>query len=200
MSITLSPLSPVSSIYSASNNYPYVPTSLPINSSQDLVITSDFPLVFNKNRDNLTVAPVYPYIYPNTYPYTNPSVVVPYPNLNKDPDIINRLVKYFYYKTLDKWLYDDLSSLLRYIKISSKPSIIKNEDDRDKENISQEDADKKIKYIEDELFSKDDMYDILMKITNESNVELIKLPKNEFIVQGYVKKWFKREFQKLMSR
>jgi len=215
MSITLSPVSsvyspvssvyspvysPVSSIYSAStDSFPYIPTSLPITPNQDVVITSDYPLMFNKNRDNLTVAPAYPYMYP--YTYTNPAVVIPYENLNKNPDVINRLTKYFYYKTLDKWLYDELDGLLRYLKMSNgKIHVIKSENDRDKENISQEEADKKVKFIEDEIFSKDDMYDILMKIQQETDIELIKMSKQEFIIQGYVKKFLKREFQKMMAK
>ena len=109
--------------------------------------------------------------------------------------------KYYYYKTLDKWLYDELSGLLQYLKVSGgKVHVIKNEDDKDKENISQEDADKKVEYVENEIFDKEDMYDILMKISNETDVELIKLSKNEYIVQGYIKKWFKKEFSKLMSK
>jgi hypothetical protein len=221
MSITLSPVSsvyspvyspvssvyspvysPVSSIYNASTNYPYMPkTSLPISSTQDVVITSDYPLVFNKDKDNLTVAPIYPYTYPTTYPYNNPAIVVPYENLNKNPEVINRLVKYFYYKVLDDYLYDELSGLLKYLKVSNnKVHIIKNEDDRDKENISQEEADKKVEYIEHEIFDKDDMYEILMKISNETDIELIKLPKNEYIIQGYVKKFLKKEFNRIMNK
>ena len=142
---------------------------------------------------------MYPYVYP--YTYTNPSIVVPYPNLNKDPEIINRLTKYFYYKTLDKWLYEELDGLLRYLKVSNgKVNEIKNESDKDKENISQEEADKKVKFIEDEILSKDDMYDILMKIQQETDIELIKMSKQEFIIQGYVKKFLKREFQKIMGK
>ena len=217
MSITLSPVSsvyspvssvyspvysPVSTLYSAStDSFPYMPkTSLPITPNQDVLITSDYPLMFNKDKNsNLTVAPMYPYLYPY---YQNP-VVIPsvYENLNKNPEVINRLVKYFYYKTLDKWLYEELSGMLRYLKVSNdKVHVIKSEDDRDKENINQEQADAKINYIEKEIFSKDDMYDILMKITNETDIELIKLSKNEFIVQGYVKKFLKKELSKLMSK
>ena len=202
-SVYNSAYSPVSTIYSAStDSFPYIPTSLPIDyNNRDVVITSDYPLIFNKDRDNLAISPLYPYAYPNRYPYTNPSVVIPYENLNKNPDVVNRLTKYFYYKTLDKWLYEELSGLQRYLKMSNgKINVIKNESDKDKENISQEEADKKVKFIEDELFSKDDMYDILMKIQQETDIELIKMSKQEFIVQGYVKKFLKREFQKMMGK
>jgi len=193
--------SPVSTVYSPSTNLPHIKTSLPISSTQDVVITSDYPLMFNKDRDNLTVAPMYPYMYPSMYPYRNPAIVVPYENLNKNPDVINRLVKYFYYKTLDKWLYEELSGLLRYLKVSNdKVHIIKSENDRDKENISQEEADKKVEYIEKEIFDKDDMYDILMKVTNETDLEIIKLPKNEFILIGYIKKFLKKELSKRMNK
>ena len=217
MSITLSPVSPiyspinspmrsifspVSTIYSAStNSFPNISTSLPIIPNQDVVITSDYPLIFNKNKHNLAISPLYPYAYPNIYPYTNPSVVIPYENLNKNTDVVNRLTKYFYYKVLDDYLYDNLNGLLRYLKISNdKVDIIKSEDDRDKENINQHDTDMKVEFIEKHIFSKDDMYDILMKITNETDIEIIKLSKNEYIVEGYVKKWFKREFQKMMNK
>jgi hypothetical protein len=217
MSVTLTPVSstvyssayspiysPVySSVYSASTDLPYVKTSLPVDfNNRDVVITSDYPLMFNRDKDqNLAISPItYPYTNPYFYPYTNPGIVVPYENLNRNKDVINRLVKYYYYKTLDKWLYDDINGLLRYLKVSgNKVHVIKSEDDRDKD-ISQEDCDKKIQYIEDEIFSKDDMYDILMKIQQETDIELIKLSKNEFVVIGYIKKWFKRHFQKMMSK
>lgn len=191
--------SPVSSVYSVTtNSMPYVKTSLPVNTTQDIVVTSDYPLMLNRDKNqNLAISPLYPYMYP----YTAPSVVIPYENLNKNQDVIKRLVKYFYYKTLDKWLYEDLNGLLRYFKISGgKIHIIKSENDKDKENISQEDVDLKIEYVEKEIFDKDDMYDILMKITNETDIELIKLPKNEYIVMGYVKKFLKKELQQKMDK
>jgi hypothetical protein len=200
MSITLSPLSPLySPLYSVTtDSIPYVPTSLPINTTQDVVVTSDYPLVFSQDSNNLSIAPIYP-----MYPFSiSRPVVVPYADLNKDKDIVNRLVKYFYYKTLDKWLYDDeLFSLLRYLKVSGdKVHVIKSEDDKDKHNISQEDADKKIEYIEHELLSKDDMDEILSKLYRHSNVKYIDMPKNEYVVIAAVKRFLKSKFHKLMSK
>ena len=197
MSITLSPLSPISPLYTAStSSIPYTPTSLPINSSQDVVITSDYPLLFNEDKNGVSVRPAFP-MFPYYPYYTTPLVVPTYENLNRNPEVQERLTKYFYYKTLDDWLYDDLSSLMRHLKVSGNSvHVVKSEGDMDKEDISQEAFDKKVEYVEKNIFSKDDMFDILMKIMNEADISLVKLPQNEYIVQGYVKKWLKKEFSK----
>lgn len=180
MSITLTPLSPYSPYYSWDNYALSSDVYVPYNpqGSQTVVVTSDIYPV-------LPVASAYPYSYMGPYS-------VQYPNLNEDSRIRDRLTKYFYYKTLDKWLYDKLVGVLdllsvngSHVEIAKTPS----------KTTSQSDVDKKVKYIEEEVLSFKDMYKILSNLIVETRVNWYDLPKNEYLVRDAVKHWLKRELR-----
>src|SRR3990172_8348480 len=109
-SITLTPVSSITPI-GLTPISPYIPvdtvTLTPLNS---IVVSSDENAPY-KTSLNLT--------------YSRPIIGV-YENLNADPNIHKRLVKYYYLKTIEKWLYEDLIDVLNYVAIKDgKADIIK---------------------------------------------------------------------------
>ena len=146
-----------------------------INTSQDVVIT-DVPLF---------------------QPFSILQSAMPmYEDLSKDPEIRDKIVKYFYYKTYDKWLYtDDMFDILSYLKVSNNGEnveILKVSDKQGAANDSQKIVDKKIKYLEKmDLLTKKDVYKILKKIVIRTGCRLVDLPKNDIVVIEAIRKFLK---------
>ena len=68
-----------------------------------------------------------PYITSMNTSYSYPSIGV-YKNLNADPKVRKRITKYFYFKVLDNWLFNELSYILNFLKHSNgkiKKKVIK---------------------------------------------------------------------------
>jgi hypothetical protein len=115
----------------------------------------------------------------------NPSMVTTgfYKDLNKDKSVQKTLSKYYYYKILDKWMYNNLKPLLAFVDISSgKAQLIKSMENYDVlklEKDSSEDIEKKIQYMEKILITKDMVRHVLKKICNENNINWYDLNKHE---------------------
>lgn len=127
-----------------STSSPYSPLSPAVITSEDYLVTSEFVspnLLFTKGPINISINPN----------YSTPLVGF-YDNLNEDPNVRSRMVKYIYYKVLDSWLYNDLIDLLSYLKVrDGKVSLIDSVDDYKASNVdkdSDEVIEKKIEYIE----------------------------------------------------
>lgn len=87
-------------------------------------------------------------------------------NLNEDINVQNQVTKYFYYKTLDAWLHDDFTDVLD--KVKSK---------------------EKIKYIEENVFSKHDMKQILKQFRKETDTNWYDMQKNKMFIKDIVHKF-----------
>jgi len=115
--------------------------------------------------------------------YSQPTLSV-YENLNADPKIHRRLSKYFRYKLLDDWLKDDLKYLLKYLKITNNSvGIVEKQTD-----ISDNESDikKKIRYIENDIFSLDDAIKILKKLVRGTNINWYDLPnKDTYVMRAF---------------
>jgi hypothetical protein len=113
------------------------------------------------------------------------------------------IVKIFYYKFLDKWLYDDDASmyLLKYLKVSgNKVELVsnkKNTDDYLKNN--QEVIDKKVDFIEHNLFSKEELYEILKKFVSGTHISWCDLTKHKLFVREAIEKTLEKKMKRLMS-
>ena len=105
-----------------------------------------------------------------------------YKDLNKDKSIQKSLSKYYYYKILDKWIYNNLKPLLAFVNISSgKAHLIKSMEDFDVlslEKDSSEDINKKIEYMEEMLITKQMVKHVLKKICRENNIKWYDLNKH----------------------
>lgn len=129
------------------------------------------------------------YIYPNYDQYTNNylnnipslntivgSIPIPYyQNLDTDPEIHKRMIKY-YKKKLRKWLRGDLKSVLDKVK---------------GDNI-----DKKIEYIEDNIIKTSIVEKILYVYMKKTGLNWVNLTKNNDIL----KEVFKLEISRRLNK
>ena len=127
-----------------------------------------------------------PYLTSINTTYTKPSISL-YKNLNADPKIRKRIVKYFYYILLDKWLFEDCKFILKYFNYKNKkvkfvPSLnkAKSSNSKDKKNITL----KKIKFIEDNILKQKDVYNVLEEFVDSRKInwyDLIKKHSNSLM-------------------
>lgn len=119
-------------------------------------------------------------------------------------NIKESMIKIFYYKLLDKWLYDEDESkyLLKYLKVfGDKVELIKDIDHPDEfGKNSQEVVDKKVAFIEDRIFKKDDIALILHKFVQGTNISWCALPKNNYFVQEAIEKSLENKFKSLIEK
>jgi hypothetical protein len=153
-----------------------------INTDYTTPIIPSYPLVYTPST--LNINRVSPYIMTDI---NNPFNVVTgyYPDLDKDPAVHKTLSKYYYYKLLDKWLYNDLRSLLAYVKIDNgKARLINAMSEYDVNSVTEDTAenlDMRVNLLE-KLISKDFIKSILKKIVEKYNIHWYHLNKNEDIV------------------
>jgi hypothetical protein len=178
------------------NNPVSVFNARPAGSSNDLTITTISPLSpvspfsaiattrIRKTGDVSTITTDYAPII--TYPIT------PGLNLNLDPKVHEQLTNYYYYKTLDKWLLSDMSDILKYLSYSGgsvKPG-------KSSSSETEQSVRAKIKYIEDNVFSKSGMYKLLNEYVLTYGVNWYDLERNSFqlkeLIRAYLKKKLKR--------
>lgn len=137
------------------------------------------------------ILPNIPLVSKVTVNYSKPTYTY-YEDINYDPKVQRQLTSHYYYKTLDKWLYDDLLDVLNYFVYSNgQISLIKNLSEYDPKRIhkeSNEIVDKKVEYIEKNLLDKNYMHKILKKYVKETNTEWVYLPKNEFFLKQAIEK------------
>lgn len=111
-----------------------------------------------------------------------------YGDLNDDKQVQKTVTKYFYYKVIDKWLYNDLLPLLAFLEIvNGEPQLIKSMDNYNVSKLAQDsttDIKKKVEYMEHKIISKELVKHVLKKICSENNINWYSLNKHN----GKVKK------------
>lgn len=122
-----------------------------------------------------------------------PQIALVHETVNNDPRTQQLMIKHFYYKVLDKWLLDGMSDILNYfIYKDGKVDLIKNLHDYKPSNINNdtdEVAQKKVDYIQQHIFSKYDMTNILVKFIKGSHTLWVNLPKNEYQLRPFIKEY-----------
>lgn len=147
-----------------------------------------------------TQQPEMPFVPTVDFTYSRPSIAL-VENLNADPDVHKKVTKYFYYKVLDKWIYDEMMSVLSYFKVDGgkKVSYVNKLDDYNKDaamKYSQEQVDAIIDFIEDSLFTKKMVNSILHQFVSESGVNWYDLPHQEGVVREIISKKLKHKIRK----
>lgn len=184
MSFNYNPISLNYNPYSSSY-YATTMTQLPIGSSYPTTYLTDlYQQMINKNEYTGTI-PSVPLIYSNnnkttyTYGTQNGMVSYSYDNLNKDKKTQKTLTKYYFYKTLDKWLYKELIPLLGFVEIvNDSPKLITSMGDYDGEKLfkdTREELEKKINYMEKILINKDVIKHMLKKVISKYNTNWAEL-------------------------
>jgi hypothetical protein len=144
------------------------------------IISTNTLLNTNLNPDRMT-----PFIATD---YNNPFKIVTgyYPDLDKDPNVHRTLKKYYFYKLLDKWMYNDLKSLLAYVTIDNgNPKLINSISDYNPNSVNnskEDDLTIRINFIEN-LISKDLVLNVLERIVHKYGIHWYHLNKNEDIIK-----------------
>jgi hypothetical protein len=109
------------------------------------------------------------------------------------------VTKHFLYKTIDKWLNNDLDELLNYLV--SEPNgvrLLKDLDEFDEQRVDrdkQSDFEKKVLFIEDKFLSFNNVYDLLDELVKESNLKWTDLQKREYVIKDMIKHYLKKKLK-----
>lgn len=126
--------------------------------------------------------------------------IVQYENLNNDPDLIRKVTKYFFEKTMNSWLYSDFEDLLTYLVIKGdKVSVVSNkkELENNKRDSNMKSIEMKVNFIADNVMTKYDMKSFLKKYALKSGLDLWKLKENKSYVKKSIYKKIKNKLEKL---
>lgn len=174
----------------------------------------------DNNDDDLYNSVSYPLIYANSnLKKTSPFVMVSpvgtsgslgtqytygrYTDLNKDKRIQKTISKYFLYKILDKWLYQDFMPIVAFVKITDgKPSLIRSMNDYKPESLSSdsvENIEKRIDYLEKILINRKLVKHVLKKIVNDNEIGWTQLNKNKAMVKKVFKKYLQSKLEEAVK-
>jgi hypothetical protein len=149
-------------------------------------------------------------IVPNTVQTTIHSINVPIikpiyvydidTGLNDNYNVQRDITKYIQYKTLDKWIYKDFPSLLKYLKIENKNvRLVKNLDEKENNDISkdsEEDMEAKSDWIEKNIFTELNVRELLIKIIKLSGIKWYEIPHRQELIIEAVKHYLKKKLSK----
>jgi hypothetical protein len=204
-------MSPTSSPYvvtSTSSPYVMTPTSSPyvMSTTSSPYIVTDSILSTDIFSPVSTLTPYSPIIstIPSgpltlSFDYSKPLVGV-YETIDDLPEVRKKMLNYYYDLIRDKWLLDEINDVLNYfVNRDSNISMIKNLNEYDPNTIEKDTdkiAEKKVEYIEKNIFTKYDLTSVLNKFTKETNTKWVDLPKNDFFLRQVVKEYIIREIKK----
>jgi hypothetical protein len=148
--------------------------------------------LLNVNPNALSMLAVKPTVYVDIDTGLNDSYVV-----QKD------VTKYFMYKTLDKWIYHDFPSVLKYLVYrDGKVSLIKKLADKENNEVSK-DSEKaleaKVDFIEEEILNESRTREILIRIMRELGLKWFELPYREGLVKEVMERFLKKKLKKMVS-
>ena len=122
--------------------------------------------------------------------------------LNDSYVVQQDVTKYFKFKTLDKWLFTDFSSVLKFlVSKDGKVSLIKKIDDRDSNDVSKDSSkalEAKADYIEEHILSESKMRAVLIRIMRELGIKWFELPHRESLVKDILHKYLKTKLKKMV--
>jgi hypothetical protein len=166
-----------------------------ITNVDDSTLDKDENIINNATNQKSNIYNL-PYINYNPFNIITPLNYGYYNDLNKDKTVIKTVIKYFYYKIIDKWLYSDLLPLLGYITVvNGSPQLVKTLDDYKLPNESNKDLDDKIDFIENIILTKDMVKSVLKHIVQKYNIKWYLLYKNEDIIKKKIYKYIKEELE-----
>lgn len=121
-----------------------------------------------------------------------------------DVDVIKTdVVKMYYYKFLDKWLLDEDKSLSLLKFLIIKNGVVELAKDLetldDLKKNSNEDIKKKVEFIEKNMFTIDDVKEILERFTRETRASWCDLGKHRYFIREAFNKSLKNKFKRLIK-
>ncbi len=137
------------------------------------------------------------------FEYSKPVLGV-YQSIDNNYEVRKHILKYYFDLLRDKWLLDDMNSVLNYFIVKDgHVQLIHNINDYSKKNILNDTdvtAELKVKYIEKNIFGRDDLYDTMDKFASESGIKWVYIPKHEYLFKKVVKKAVIREIIRAIRR
>lgn len=138
------------------------------------------PVTFGEALDKLKNLPLpvpsVPLIYVNENSKKSNGIV-------NDDSIKKNVIKYYYYKSLEKWLFSDMIGILAFVKKDGdRLDFVSSSDDVDVKKITSESnsiLENKIDFINQKIFTKDYVKKILKKIIKENKISWYDLYDNE---------------------
>lgn len=113
------------------------------------------------------------------------------------------ITRYFKFKTLDKWIFTDFSSILKYLTYKDDKvyliSKLDNKNDTDISKDSNKVLSAKKEYIEENILTESKTREILIKIMNESPIKWYELTLYENLVKDVIEKYLKTKFKKMIN-
>ena len=112
------------------------------------------------------------------------------------------VTKYFKFKTLDKWIYTDFSSVLKYLNYrDGKVSLIKKIDDKENTDVSKDSTkvlEAKADFIEENILTESKTRAILIRIMKELGIKWYELPQYETLVKEVIERYLKNKLKKMV--
>jgi hypothetical protein len=191
---TLSPNEPVFSPNTTSYTLKTTvsPTQTTLSSlSQLSPFTTDTVLTTSVVRGDISLLAVRPTVYVDIDTGLNDSYIV-----QKD------VTKYFMYKTLDKWIYTEFPSVLKYLTYKDgKVALIKKIEDKESNSVSK-DSEKTLEaksdFIEKHILSESKTRAVLIRIMGELRLKWFELPYREDLVKDVMERYLKKKLKKMV--
>jgi hypothetical protein len=123
--------------------------------------------------------------------------------LNDSYVVQQDVTNYFKFKTLDKWLFTDFSSVLKYLVYKDgKVSLVKKINDKDNTDISKDSRkilEAKADYIEEHMLTESKTRALLIKIMRNLQIKWYELPQYETLVKEVIQKYLNQKVNKMIS-
>jgi hypothetical protein len=132
------------------------------------------------------------------FTYYKPMVGV-YKSMNDDSIAQQNISKFVYYRFLDKWLSDELDDIQGYfVGDGNKVRLISKLSDYKKTTFDKNTVKKIADYIEDHIFTKFDMYELLFKLNTDSGIPWVEFPhdRHEYHIRHSLRKKLIKKIEK----
>lgn len=141
-------------------------------------------------------------------PYLTPTLVtafVPTETGLSDSYLAQKeMTKYLHERILNKWMYSDLSHVLKYLKVNGdKVDFIGASSEFKSNKIANDsidDVEKKTDFIAEHILTENDMRKILNRVTKESGLKWYDLPKIENMIVDTVEKFILKKMKERVSK
>ncbi len=118
--------------------------------------------------------------------------IVEYQNLDNDPTVRRRMMKYYYNKIHGKWIMDDYDKLHKYVKVQNgKAGLIKNLSSYQKGEVAAKNTKLKIKFLLDNYAKKEDIKRYLHQYIKDSQGHWYNLGTEKLRVKRALYKYMK---------
>ena len=179
---------------------PFSPVSLTSTTS---LLPPLSPMLKPKTSSMILTSPTSPPYYTTVdLRYSRPLISV-IENLDHNPEIQHRLTNYYFYKILDKWLWNDMNDILNYFNVQgNKVSVISNMSQYKPTNVhkdTQKTTELKVKFIEEKFLTKGLVRRILHKFATETGTQWVDIPHNEYFFRQAFMKVLKKKILRAIS-